>query len=83
MLEACLGGIPAQFCLGFGGVAPQVDYIGWTVEVLTYAYQNFSYQALGCTAAYSYAGTGLIEALALKLEFYASVLECVVGKLSY
>ena len=33
LLEAGLGGIPAQFGFGFGRVAPEVDDVGGTVEV--------------------------------------------------
>ena len=26
-------GIPSEFLLGFGRVAPEIDHVGWTVEV--------------------------------------------------
>ena len=38
LLKAGLGGVPAQFGFGFGGVAPEVDDVGGTVEVLANPY---------------------------------------------
>ena len=33
LLETSLGGVPAKFCLRFSWIAPEIYYVGRTVEV--------------------------------------------------
>ena len=73
-LEARFVGIPAQFGLGLGGVAPQIDDIRRAIEVGTDFNEHFS---RGLVNAF------LVDVLALELQFDAHTLESIVTELAY
>ena len=67
LLKTCLCGIPSQFGLGLGRVAPKVDHIGRAIEVLTDGNQCLADEFFGTF----HTNAPLFNALALKLEFDA------------
>ena len=78
LLETGLSGIPAEFGLGFGGIAPEVYDIGGTVEVFTDGDDGLADKSFGTTDDYAF----LVKTLAFEAEFDASVAEGQLGELA-
>ena len=70
--------VPAEFALCLGWVAPEVDYIGWTIEIFADLDELLADECLRSGNAYAY----LIEAFATELKGNACVLESEVGELT-
>ena len=72
--KAGLGGIPAQLCFCLGGVAPQVDHIGGTVEIRADFHQHPAGGLIDSLFLHSLAG---------KFQLNAGVVESQLAELPY
>ena len=66
--------IPAQLLLGFGGVAPEIDHVGGTIEVGRHLDEHFARFLVDAF---------LFHAFAFKLQFDAGSLESVITELTH
>ena len=71
--------VPAQLALGLRGVAPEVDHVGGTIEVLAHGHERLAHK-VGRT---SRADALLVDALALPAQFNACKAEGQRGKLAH
>ena len=73
VFERGLGGIPSQLLTGFGGVAPEVDHVGRTVEVGADFDQDTPCRLVNAL---------LVDALTAEFEFDADMAEGMVAEIT-